>query len=281
MADDWKKILLSEAVYASFHCSTKWPPHPAKRASVPGGTPISIGFTGKVGGEASSAASISSRIPAKVEVVDGAVPHAGRTGYIAPIAAGVVAKEGVGEYSDLSSGTPLAEQASGGCVDNVRRFVCKQYICEGICRTDDGSPCFFERSVLIIMGFPQKMGGPCVPGTMLRGMCNRLCIDCYIAKYMNKATSEDLEKLRKHWKQICKKSHRQADKYNKMNKEDILADRPPTLRKVSEQQQARVDQWSLAVRDITQDHPCVSKRAIRNFVLAKLRRRSKRALRTS
>ena len=59
--------------------------------AVRGGSPISTGFAGKVGGEASSTSLISSGTAAKVGMVDGAESHAESHGSAAPIAGGVVA----------------------------------------------------------------------------------------------------------------------------------------------------------------------------------------------
>ena len=227
--------------------------------SVPCRSLISTGFVSEAGGEASSAFLISGGSAAKVGMVDGAESHARSHGSAAPITGGVATKVGIGESVGLSTGTLLTEQFSFGHDIAVRPHVSKQYTCEGTCQTDDGSPRIFERKVLFIKGFPYKNGGPCVPGRMWQGKSNRLCIDCYIAKYMVNASLEDVENLRMHWNKICKKSHREADKYNRKKRRAVGGDPPPTIRKLSEQQQARCSQWTLAARGIYPANPDGSK----------------------
>ena len=255
---------------ASSHCTCKRTFCSGEVGSVPGTSLTSTSSVGMVGGEASSAFLISGGTAAKVGMVDGVESHARSHGSAVPITGGVAAKVGLGESVFLSTGTLLTEQFSCGHDNAVRLHASKQYTCEGICRTDDGRPRVFERKVLIIIGFPHEIGGPCVPGKMWQGKCNRLCIDCYITKYMANASSEAVEDLRMHWKRSCKKSHREADKYNRMKKWKVGEDPPPTIRKLSEQQQARCSQWTLAARDIYPSNAPASKLDYRNLILQRV-----------
>ena len=95
--------------------------------------------------DALSAFPIPSGSVAKVGLVDGAESHARSHGSAVPIAGDVAAKVGVGEYSGPSAVIPLTMDASDTEDDAVRSNSSTLYTCKGTCRTDDGSPCRFER----------------------------------------------------------------------------------------------------------------------------------------
>ena len=282
-ADDSEVALVrswTQLPTASAHSTGKWTRCTDKEGSLPGGSPTSIGFACKAGGEAPSASPISSGTAAKVGMVNEAESHVGSHGSAAPIAGGFAAKVGGGVPTSSSidlpvtpgdGDVPMDAIASEGENDDAGRHAPTLYTCEGTCREADGNPCRFPRSVLNILGFPQKTNGPCVPGTTWQGSRNRKCIDCYIEEYCRESTQKDLVELDKRWKTLCKKSHREAQKYNDKKKERAEENRPATNRQLSEQQQGRVNRWTAAERDILDAHPGVSKNALRKLVLARVK----------
>ena len=183
-----------------------------------------------------------------------------------------VAGNVVGEASSSSDSVrPLPPESSDDEENLGGPHPSKKYECEGwTCRADDGEPVFFERSVLVIKGCVQKPGGPEVPGYTWQGLSNRLCVECFIAKYEANASPEHIEDVRREWKRTCRHSHRQAQKYIKKKKMKAEEDRSDTLRKHSKQQQDRCGRWSVAMRDIQAKYPGVRSREYRNLVLKKV-----------
>ena len=198
----------------------------------------------------------------------------------APIAGGVAAKVGVTAPPRYSTDMPLtagdadvrmAAQALQGEDDAALPRAPKLYTCEGTCQDAEGNPKLFPRSVLLIKGFPLKTNGPCVPGVTWQDQCNRLCIECNIKQYYEEATPKDLKDLRFHWKTICRKTHRAADKYNTKNKEKAVEAREAMKHKLSDQQQTRCHRWAAATRDILDAYPGAKQRELRKFVLARVK----------
>ena len=232
------------------------------------GSSNSTGVAGKEDGETlSDPLYISSGSAANVGGFDGGDVQAGSYGVAVSVTGGFAAEVGGGEFSGLSSGIPLTQHAS----DVKGKAVPPLYTCEGICRNLDGSRCIFDRSKLIIKGWPQKTNGEYVPGKIWRGSYNRLCMDCYIEMFMVDSSLEQRRILYENWMTYCKKSHRLADKYNKRNAKKAGEDGSATQQMLSEQQKARCQRWSQAARNTRRDYPQAGNCEFRGLVVKEVK----------
>ena len=169
------------------------------------------------------------------------------------------------------SDVPLPPESSNDEDDSVVIPDSKMYDCEGwTCRGEDGKPVLYQRNMLVIKGYVLKPGGPEVPGSTWQGKSNRMCVDCYIAKYEADASPDDIDDVRRCWKGKCKQSHRKADRYNTRKKRKAEEDRSETL-KQSKQQQGRCGRWSVASRDINEKYPGRRNREFRDLVLSRVK----------
>ena len=255
MADDWEKQLTPPPPppgppSSTCHTSERWSDIPVEE------TMHSVSA-------ASSAAPISSGFAAEVGVVEG------NRGTATPVVGLVMTKLRSVDFPEFAAVDveELSQEPSEDEENLVTPHSSTKYTCEGICRDDDGYPCEYERSVLNIVGYRLKPDGPYVPGATWQGCSNRLCMECYIEKYMADESAEEIEEVRQTWKRTCKQSHRKADKYNHRKKQKAQEDRGDKIRKLSVQQQERCNRWAAAKRDILEAHPGAANREFRNLTL--------------